>query len=151
MSAEAKVSKLQNSFVTIPVVWVIVIAAGGAGMKLQPSLGGAVLSLTAYTALLFAFSRFTTIGRSAGLMVYLSAVPLYLPACLILFMLLGGWQFQADAPLPWLDLLTAGGWVGFMASNDGFTVPGLLILLALNLLGPILIVIGLRDFRLAKS
>ena len=149
MDEQAKPSALKDKLIAITAIWLIIVAAGASGMPLQPSFGGAALSLTVYVLLLFAFSRFTTIGCRVGMAVFLGAVPLYLLACVIVALSIGFLQVSLDAA--WLDLVVAGAWIGFVGWNGDPTIPGILLLLALNLLGPILVVIGLRDFALRKA
>jgi hypothetical protein len=126
-------------------VWLIIIGAGIVGMALPQSLTGSALSLSVYGSLLFVFFRFTAIGRRAGLITCLAAGLLYIPACFALFILSGGWMVPADATLPWLDLLTSGGSIGFMPeANAHQPLETLLIPVVLNLLGPIIVVGTLR-------
>jgi hypothetical protein len=141
MDDQVKPWPLRKKLIAIPAIWLIIVAAGAAGMPLQPSFAGAALSLTVYILLLAAFSCFTTIGRRAGLGIFLGAVPLYLLVCMILYLLVRHWQVPSEDTLTWLF---AGGGIGFVDWNENHTLGGVLLVMAMNLLGPIVLVIAPR-------
>lgn len=128
---------------TILFVWLAIIVAGMAGRPLQPSFGGAALSLGLYAGLLLLYSRFAAPGQRAGIDVYLVAGLLYLPMCIAIYALSG-----SPYPEPaWSGLLGAGEWLGFRGVGEQHAPLTLILRMALNLLVPILLVVGSRYLR----
>jgi hypothetical protein len=129
--------------ITILFVWLVIIVTGAAGRPLQPSFGGAALSLGLYASLLFLYSRFAAPGQRAGLDVYLVAGLLYLPMCLAIYSLFG-----SPYPEPaWFGLLGAGEWLGFRGIGEHHAPLTFILRMALNLFVPILLVVGPRRRR----
>jgi hypothetical protein len=140
MVEEARGSKLGDALVTIPAVWLILILAGLSGGWLQPSIGGAMVSVGVCIGLLFAWGRWTGPGRRTVLGVYLLAGLLYFILVLALVL-----STHPDLIGDGISLFSAGLGIGFMPTG-GPDMPGeyYFFPLLLNLFGPILAMGALR-------
>jgi len=142
MDRESFGSKLRAALLTILAVWAALILAGLAGLRLQPSMAGALISLAVYLALLVAWGVYSRAGRRIGLAVYLLAMLLYWLASTALFILM-----PVSMMTGWLDWLGVGMTVG-LQSSGGPDTPGMFYLVPMvaNLFGPILIMAVLRHW-----
>ncbi|HYD14215.1 MAG TPA: hypothetical protein VEC11_15325 [Allosphingosinicella sp.] len=142
MDAEESPPRLAAALLTIPVVWAALILAGLAGLRLQPSMAGAGLSLLVYLILLFGWGQWTERGRRTYLAVYLLAAFLYWLACVALFI-----AMPAAMMTGWLDWFGAGMVVGFQPYPNPHTpVETYLIPMVINMFAPIIIMGALRPW-----
>jgi hypothetical protein len=140
MEEEGHGAKLRDALVTIPVVWVILILAGLSGAWLQPSLGGAALSIVVCIGLLFVWGQWTGPGRRTILGVYLLAGLLYPVMLLALFFSVASPSILG--PYEWLG---AGFSIGVQARGGADTPFEFYIVpMMLNLFAPILVMGTLR-------
>ena len=141
MDEETLGSKVRDALFTVPVVWLILILAGMAGARLQPSLGGAALSVSVCVGLLLAWAHWTGPGRRTAFPVYLLAGLLY---PILTMALLLSVPTQASESVHWLFAGMTIGWQvegGPDAPFEYYLVP-----LVLNLFGPILLVGLIRSW-----
>ncbi len=147
MDAGERPSRLVAALLTIPAVWVALIVAGLAGLRLQPSLAGAALSLVVYLVLLFSWGQWTGPGRRTYLAVYLLAAFLYWLSCVVLFI-----AMPAAMMTGWLDWFGAGMVVGFQPYPNPHTpVETFLIPMVINIFAPIIIMGALRPWLDRRS
>lgn len=140
MEEHALGSRLRDALLTMPVVWAILILAGLSGAWLQPSLGGASLSIIVCVGLLFAWGQWTGPGRRTILGIYLLAGLLY-PVMLLALL------FSASSPtvLRPYEWLGAGFSIGFQVRGGADTPFEFYIVpMMLNLFVPILAMGTLR-------
>jgi len=138
-------SKLWHGPITFGAVWLFIFIATLARWPVRSEPGGAIATLLAYTVLIVAYARWTEAGRRSTVAYFLAG---FFPP-LICFSLL-------TPVLPSLppSFFQNGGAIVFVGLGVGFPVHGgpdtpleaYLPLMWLNLLLPILIVIGGRAF-----
>ncbi len=125
---------------TVPMVWAALVLAGLAGLRLQPSVAGATVSLAIYLILLLAWGQWTASGRRTYLAVYLLAAFLYWLACTALFIAMPA--VMMTGPLDWFG---AGMVVGFQPYPNPHTpVETFLIPMVGNMFAPIIVMGALR-------
>jgi hypothetical protein len=147
MDAEGRPSRLAAALLTVPVVWAALILAGLAGLRLQPGVAGAMLSLAIYLALLFAWGQWTGRGRRTYLAVYLLAAFLYWITCVALLI-----AMPVAMMTGWLDWFGAGMIVGFQPDPNPHTpVETFLIPLVGNIFAPIIVMGALRPLLDRRS
>jgi hypothetical protein len=131
---------VRDALVTILGVWAALILAAFAGLRLQPGLAGATVSVGVFLILLFAWGHWTGPGRRTHLGVYLAAGLLYWVLCTTLFLLAPATLM--DGPLSWLAVGTT---IGYQYAGGPHAPLGYYIVpMVLNLFGPILIMGLLR-------
>jgi hypothetical protein len=138
-------SRIRDGLVTIAAVWLAMAVAGSVPLWVPSRSGGSLVSLLVYTVLLAAYARSTGPGRRSAGAYFLAG---FFPP-LVCFILLTPLLPHLDSSffLSGGSLVFIGLTVGFQASGAADTpIEAYLPLMWLNLLLPIVLVVGGRGF-----
>ena len=141
MDEEKRPSALRDALLTILAVWAALILAGFAGVRLQPSIAGASVSLAVYLVLLFAWGLWAAPGRRTHLAVHLLAGLLYWLLCIALFLAMPTAMMMGS--LQWISVGTT---VGYLPEGNMHNLGSYLVPMMLNQFGPIVLMGLLRGW-----